>query len=261
MNALPDLVGEISRRLKREWPSWGSRRIAGILARLGLKASRSSVQRLLRRPPLPRSPGVASRSGRPILARHPGHVFVIDFTRVPLGFFRTVVVGAVLDLFSRKIVALDVAAQEPDAAFACRLLSRAIRSDGKPRWVVSDHGIQFVSRRFTRLLTRQKIRRRFGAVGTPGAPALDRWFRTLKEEFGRGLLPFRSLPGIARDLSRYVAWYNSKRPHYSLGYRTPDEVFRGQAGRTVRRIDSGVLEVRLFHGDPRLPVFRLRSAA
>lgn len=136
MNALPDLVGEIARRLKREWPSWGSRRIAGILARLGLKSSRSSVQRLLRRPPVPRRPGVASRPGRPIVARRPGHVFVIDFTRVRLGFFRMVVVGTVLDLFSRKIMALDVTPQEPEAAFACRLLTNAIRRHGKmPRWV------------------------------------------------------------------------------------------------------------------------------
>jgi len=99
------------------------------------------------------------------------------------------------------------------------------------------------------------------AVGKPGAPALDRWFRTLKGEFARGLLPFRSINSLARDLSRYVAWYNGERPHGGLAYRTPDEVFRGQARRTVRRIDSGVLEVRLRHGDPRLPVFRLRSAA
>ena len=83
----------------------------------------------------------------------------------------------------------------------------------------------------------------------------------MKEEYARGLFPFRSISSPARDLSRYVAWYNTERPHGGLGYRTPDELFRGQARRTVRRIDSGVLEVRLLHGDPRLPVFRLRSAA
>ena len=50
MNRLSHLVGEIARYLKSEWPRWGSRRIAGILARLGLKGSRTSVQRILRRP-------------------------------------------------------------------------------------------------------------------------------------------------------------------------------------------------------------------
>jgi hypothetical protein len=38
-----DLACEIAWHLKREWPRWGTRRIAGILARLGLEGSRSSV--------------------------------------------------------------------------------------------------------------------------------------------------------------------------------------------------------------------------
>lgn len=261
MNALPDLVGEIAPRLKRERPSWGSRRLAGILTRLGLKASRTSVQRLLRKPPRPRRPAALSGAGRPIVARYPRHVFVIDLTQVSVGFFRTVVVGAVLDLFSRKIVALDVAPREPDAAFACRLLRRAIRDPGKPRWVVSDHGAQFVSRRFAKLLARHKIRRRYGAVGKAGAPALDRWFRTMKEEFARGLLLFRPLRSLHRDLLRYVRWYNTERPHCSLAFRTPDEVFRDRPLRQRRAVPPAKLEVRLLGGDRRLPIFRLRPAA
>jgi hypothetical protein len=58
LNRLSDLVEEIARRLKREWPTWGSRRIASILARLGIKASRTSVQRVLRRGP--RRPAIAA---------------------------------------------------------------------------------------------------------------------------------------------------------------------------------------------------------
>ncbi|HLF93797.1 MAG TPA: DDE-type integrase/transposase/recombinase, partial [Planctomycetota bacterium] len=70
--------------------------------------------------------------------------------------------GAVLDLFSRKVMALDVAPQEPDAAFACWLLSRAVRRHGmKPRCIVSDHGVQFTSSGFPGLLARRKIRRRY----------------------------------------------------------------------------------------------------
>jgi transposase-like protein len=50
---LPDLVRKLARRLKAERPRRGTRRIAGQLARLGIKASRSSVQRLLQRPRAP----------------------------------------------------------------------------------------------------------------------------------------------------------------------------------------------------------------
>src|SRR5512143_957021 len=36
-NRLPDFVADLARRLRREWPAWGTRRIAAILMRLGLK--------------------------------------------------------------------------------------------------------------------------------------------------------------------------------------------------------------------------------
>lgn len=80
VNALPDLVREIGARLKREWPSWGTRRIAGILARLGLKASRTSVQRLLRRPPPRPAKGERRPARGALVARKPVQVWVMDFT-------------------------------------------------------------------------------------------------------------------------------------------------------------------------------------
>src|SRR5262249_21731103 len=46
INALPDLVADLAHRLKREWPAWGTRRVAGVLARLGVSASRSTIQRM-----------------------------------------------------------------------------------------------------------------------------------------------------------------------------------------------------------------------
>lgn len=262
MNKLPDLVREIARHLKREWPRWGSRRIAGILARLGIKASRTSVQRILREGP-PRNKAKAARAGRgTVRAKEARHVYVIDFTRVR-SFFRSVVIGAVIDMYSRRVLAVGVCPQEPDAAFACRLLHRAVTRHGRPRWVVSDRGVQFTSTQFKALLKRHRIRRRYGAIGRPGAPTLDRWWRTFKEEFARGMMLFRPTRMIERDVHRYVRWYNVERPHTSLGYRTPEEVFSGRrvSARTPRARDTGVLEIRLLEGDSRLPILRLRRAA
>ncbi len=147
MNALPDLVREIAFFIKREWPRWGTRRIAGILAGMGLKASRTSVQRVLRRPP-PRRPATGRR-GRacPIHARHRHHVWVVDLTEVR-SFFRSVVVGAVLDAFTRKVLALRVWAANPESSDLCLLVREALRGHARPTWLVSDRGTQFTSRRF-----------------------------------------------------------------------------------------------------------------
>src|SRR5438093_1436273 len=75
---------EIAHRLKGEWPRWGTRRIAGILARLGLRASRTTIQRMLRRPYRPARWRRAARRrrGTTVVAGHPGHTWLLDFTTV-----------------------------------------------------------------------------------------------------------------------------------------------------------------------------------
>ncbi|HEX5135708.1 MAG TPA: DDE-type integrase/transposase/recombinase, partial [Planctomycetota bacterium] len=202
VNKVPDLVREIAHRLKGEWPRWGSRRIAGILARLGMKASRSTVQRALReRPPRPAAGArVLPRRADELLAKRPNHIWLVDFTRVG-GIFRSVFVGAVVDAFSRKVLALRVCALEPTAAFAVRLLREAVRGHGAPCHLISDQGPQLTSAVFSRALSRRGIRRRFGAIGRTGSVALiERFWRSMKEEYARGLFLYRPLRSIERDL-------------------------------------------------------------
>ncbi len=265
-NRLPALVGDLARYLKREWPRWGSRRIAGVLVRLGVQASPSSVQRALRRKPR-RHRAVAAarrvRGGRPSLVpRFPGHVFFVDSTRLG-GFLRSVVVGAVIDGFSRKVLALRVAPHEPTALFAVRLLREAVVAHGQPpECVVSDHGRQSTADAFESWVRRQGTRHRLGAVHTPAAVArLERFWGSLKREFARALFLFHPLARIERDLRSYVAWANTERPHPGIGQQTPADVHEGRPAREPRRLTRGVLDVRLLDGHRELPVLRLRDAA
>jgi putative transposase len=265
VNRLPDLVAEIARRLKGEWPRWGTRRIAGILSRLGLKASRTSVQRLLRRK---RKPGggaaLLKRRERHLVAKRPGHIWLIDFTRIG-GIFRSVFVGAITDALSRKVLALRVSAGEPSAAFAARLLREAVARHGPSGWVVTDHGRQFTSAAFMRALRRRGIRRRYGAVARKGSRSLariDRFWRTLKSEYARGLFLYAPLRAIERRLRHYALdWFNRERPHQGLGLGTPDEVYFGRRRRTRLAPSRATLGVRFLHGDRELPILRLRRAA
>jgi len=95
LGCITDLARELAHRLKSEWPRWGTRRIAGTLARLGIKASRSSVQRILRRPRAPKPDDrLVSVAAGTLLARRPNHIWMIDFTRLK-GVVRPVFVGAV----------------------------------------------------------------------------------------------------------------------------------------------------------------------
>ncbi len=261
LNRLPDLSEELARRLKREWPGWGTRRIAGILARLGLQASRTSVQRILRFGRPRRKPAAAARTAAgSLVPKRPLHRVFIDFTRVH-SLFRTVRIGAIIDGFSRKILAIR-SCPTPTTGVACALVREAIHRWGRPTWLISDRDVAFTAGAFTRLLRRRSIRRQFGAIGKKAAPArIERFWQTLKAEYAGGIFLYRPLRTIDRDLARYATWFNRERPHQGIGLRAPDEIFLGRKRKKPRLITRARLEVCFLHNDRRLPVLRLRSAA
>jgi putative transposase len=261
LRGLSALVEDLVHRLKAEWPRWGTRRIAGQLARLGVRASRSSVQRILRRPREPRPEDrLLPRNHAGLLARRPYHMWMIDFTRVG-GIVRPLWVGAVIDAFSRKVLAIGCVRGGPGAAFAVRLLRRALRCHAAPTWLVSDKDTALRNQLVNTLLLRHGIRRRYGAVGKKGSIAIiERLWRSMKQEYVRHLFLYRTVRAIDVRAHRWARWYNAERPHQGLGQRTPDEVYRRRPPRRTRDLTGGALHVGFLEGDRHLPVLRLRRA-
>ncbi|MDJ0974707.1 MAG: DDE-type integrase/transposase/recombinase [Planctomycetota bacterium] len=259
---LGDLVHELVIRLRAEWPPWGTRRIAGQLAQLGVRASRSSVQRILRRPPLPgHEDRLLPHTVPGVLAKRPNHVWMSDFTRLG-GLVRPAFAGAVIDACSRRILAIAFIRGEPNSRFAAHLLQQAIGRHGAPTWLVSDRDRAFRSKRVNTMLGRYGIRRRYGAVGRKGSIAIiERMWRSLKQEYVRQLFLYRSRAAIDQRLRRWARWHNTERPHQGLEQRTPDDVYRGRPPTATRDLSGGTLPVGFLDGDRRLPVLRLRDAA
>lgn len=65
---------------------------------------------------------------------------------------------------------------------------------------------------------------------------IERFWKTMKNEFGHRLLPWAPLPSSNRRLSRYLAWFNRERVHQGLGFWTPDEVHREELSRPLHAI-------------------------
>ncbi len=262
LRGLPELVHDLVHRLKAEWPQWGTRRIAGQLARLGVKASRSSVQRILRRRPRPpEEPVCTDTRGRVLLAKRPDHIWMLDFTRVG-GLVRPLWIGAVIDAFSRRVLAVGAICGAPSSAFAVRLLRRAMRRNGTPGWLVTDKDPVLRAGLVQRLLTTHGILRRYGAVGRRGSIALiERTWRSMKQEYVRHLFLHRPVPALEARLRRWARWHNSWRPHQGLGQRTPYDVYFRRRPRKVRSVTAGTMHVRFLDGDSNLPILRLRRAA
>ncbi len=262
LRGLPDLVHDLVHRLRVEWPRWGTRQVAGQLARLGVKASRSSVQRILRRGPRrPAEPECTDTRGRVLLAKRPDHIWMIDFTQVG-GIVRPLWIGAVIDAFSRRVLVVSAIRGGPNSAFAVRLLRRAMRRNGTPRWLVTDKDPVLRGVSLQQLLTGHGIFRRYGAVGRRGNIALiERTWRSMKQEYVRHLFLHRLIRALEVRLRRRARWHNGARPHQGLGQRTADDVYYKRRPRKARTLTAGTLHVWFLDGDPRLPVLRLRDAA
>jgi transposase InsO family protein len=186
----------------------------------------------------------------------------MDFTRVG-GLLRSVVVGAVVDGFSRRVLAMRVAPREPRSAFAVRLLRAAVRRAGRaPKWVVTDHGSQFRAGEFRRAALSLGIRHRHGAVHRHGSVAvIERFWKSMKAEYAWSLCVWLPLVALERSLANYARWFNGWRPHQGLGQRTPAEVHAGRSTAPRSVPLRAVLVARRVAGDRLLPVLSLRLAA
>ena len=250
---------------------FGTRSMAMILVRAGHKISRSSVQRILRekKPSKPPKPAVPEKEGetvtphsilRPTCIRRTYH---LDFTTFDFLFARFYV-AAVIDGFSRRLLALKVFPDAPTTAMVLRLLRTTFGEYGPCRFLVTDHGCQF-RKRF-----KEAIKTRFGVRLIKGRARActmngkcERFFKTLKS-WRRLKLLFASGRSIQKKLDVFRQYYNAVRPMWILGMRTPKEVWNGAAldepALFAERdpINPAVSVTKeSFEGDPLLPVFRI----
>jgi transposase-like protein len=155
-NRLHDGVRGVVLELRRAFPEpeFGTRTIARHLVRAGIRISRTSVRRVLQEHQGgPRTRGEhARRVTQPTHhIRHPvepNRVWHLDLTEIRV-LWLTVTLAAIVDGFTRKIVALRASRARPTSEDLSVLVAEAIVQAGRrPRFLVTDHGSQF-RRRFT----------------------------------------------------------------------------------------------------------------
>jgi putative transposase len=217
-----------------ETPFYGSRKIAEELG-----VNRKRVQRLMRRMGLeavyPKRRTTRPAAGHkiyPYLLRNlpitrPDQVWASDITYVPLrhGFLY---LAAVMDWFSRYVLAWRLS-NTLEGSFCLEALDEAL-SISQPEIFNSDQGAQFTAVAFTGRLQAANV-----AISMDGrGRALDnvfveRLWKSLKYEEVY-LKDYRSVAELVSGLTNWFRFYNEERPHQSLKYRTPAEVYQ-EAGR------------------------------
>jgi len=122
--------------------------------------------------------------------------------------------------------------------FCIDCLEDALLIHGKPDIFNTDQGSQFTSLDFTGVLMREGITISMDGRGR----ALDnifveRLWRNVKYE-NIYLKGYANMRELLLGLTEYFVFYNNERPHQSLGYRTPDEVYQSGQGGGARVIDK-----------------------
>ena len=221
--------------LHLDYPFAGSRMLRDLLRGEGVIIGREKIRTLMRRmciEALYRRPNTSKPCpGHKIypyllcglVIERSNQVWAMDITYIPMarGF---VYLAAVVDWFSRRVLAWRVSiTMEVD--FCLEAVEEALARFGKPTIFNTDQGSQFTSAAFTGLLLKHGI-----SISMDGRGAwrdnvfVERLWRSVKYEEVY-LRAYETVAEARKLIGRYLEFFNAKRPHSSLGGRTPDHAY------------------------------------
>jgi len=235
------LTGRIRQVHKDSWEAYGYRRVHAQLVREGETAGRDRVARLMRQagvqgakrrgkpwrttiadPDAYRRPDLVKRD---FTADAPDRLWVGDFTYLRTWEGRSFF-SFVIDVFSRMIVGWQIARHMRTSLVLDALrMALAIRQPGADFELVShtDQGSQYTSEDYTQQLDDAKVLASVGSVGDCYDNALAESFvDSYKTELIADRV-WRSHAQLELATVDYVAWFNARRLHSSLGNIPPVE--------------------------------------
>jgi hypothetical protein len=202
------------RRMARENPTWGRRRIRAELRFLGYEVAELTVAKYMRRPsPRP------SATWRTFLEAHIGETVAVDFFVVPTLTFQLLFGFLILRHHRRELVHVN-ATDHPTAAWATHQLVEGFPEETAPKYLLRDrdaiYGNVFVRR--VKGLGMSEI------LIAPRAPwqnpFAERVIGSIRRECLDHVIVLNERH-LRRLLHRYLAYYNVTRPHQSLHNDSP----------------------------------------
>jgi putative transposase len=217
-----------------ETPFYGSRKMTEELKRKGYMVNRKRIRRLMQimglkaiyRRPRTSPPGKGNKIYPYLLKglkiERPNQAWAADITYIPMekGFLYLV---AIIDLYSRYILAWRLS-NNMESGFCVEVLKEALQK-GTPEIFNTDQGSQFTSDEFVSILVGNGIKVSMDSVGRYSDNIfIERFWRTLKYEEVY-LKAYQNGKAARLELGKYIQFYNTERPHQSLGYKTPAEEY------------------------------------
>ena len=215
-------------------PFYGARKIAAWLKSERHSVNRKHVRRLMQlmglraiyRRPRTSKPAPGNKIYPYLLngmeITRPNQVWCADVTYIPMahGFLYLVVI---MDWYSRYVLSWRLS-NTLDADFCVEALEEVLLK-GRPDIFNTDQGTQFTGKAFTGLLEQHEIRISMDGRGSYRDNLfIERLWRTVKYEEVY-LKAYQDGKAARIGIGDYFRFYNTQRPHQSLGYKTPAEEY------------------------------------
>jgi transposase InsO family protein len=178
----------------------------------------------------------------------PNDLWQIDIAGVQtVGHLRQIYLIALIDDCSRFVVAAEYFRTQKGVN-VLKVIRDAVLSHGRPNEILADNGTQFrnvlgeLGTKYTKLLEMLGIRPIFARSYHPETKGkIERWFGTVVHMFlpeARMFVtvnPKYSLKDFNQKFKKWVEWYNTKKPHWSLPHKTtPDKIYFESPDRIFR---------------------------
>ena len=219
-------------------------RLAVLAQRMGnVFASPSTWYRLVRdrewRRPRHRQHPASPKVG--VRAKAPDEIWHIDTSAVRLVDGSKVWLHAVIDNFSRRILAWRVA-ERFEIANAVAVLEQAVRNavsaDGHPK-VMADGGVENFNGEVDDLVDRGLLSRVRALVDVRFSNSvIESWWSKLKHGW-LFLHRLETVAAVRRHVEFYVPEYNGTIPHAAFSGQTPDEIYFGKGEGIPAKLEAG----------------------
>ncbi len=216
---IPAELRVLIRRMANENPTWGEERIANeLLLKLGLRVSPRTVRKYM--PKRPKGVPRGDQRWLTFVRNHAQAIVACDFCVAVTATFQLLYVFVVLEHGSRRVLHTNVT-RHPTAHWTLQQLREAIPSDHPYRYLIHDRDNIFSAEPDTSVANlRLKVLRT--PYRAPQANAhCERLLGSLRRECLDFVIPLGE-GNLRRVVKEWAAYYNSSRPHMSLGPGVPD---------------------------------------
>ena len=203
--------GEYRKLIRKEGIVWNHKRIKRVYNLMKLNLRRKHKRRLPNRIKTPL-----------IVPEGMNHTWSMDFMHDALDNGRKVKVLNLIDDFNREVLAIEIDTSLCGSRVK-RVLERVMEWRGKPRFIRTDNGPEFISHELVDFCKGLDIEIRYIQPGKPMQNGyVERFNRFYREDVLDAYL-FSSLQELRLLSEEWMEFYNEKHPHESLNDMSPRE--------------------------------------